>query len=61
MKKYFASFLILVSCSISVAQYYPASREISNTPTQNTKRCPAGFILDSNGNCMRLEADQIQN
>ena len=60
MKKYFDAILILATCAISEAQQppaYPNNRAIAQP--QAPKHCPAGFVLDSNGNCVRLEPDQL--
>ena len=61
MKKYLVAALVLASCALSQAQQFPSSRDGRNGQPQVSKRCPAGFVLDNNGNCQRLEAEQLQN
>ena len=59
MKKYFAVILILATCAIAEAQQRPAPPQRATAQPQAPKHCPAGFVLDSNGNCVRLEPDQL--
>lgn len=59
MKKYFAAILILATYTISEAQQLPAPPNRGTVQNQAPKHCPPGFVLDSSGNCVRLEPDQL--
>lgn len=61
MKKYFTAILILANCTLSEAQQLPAPPHSGAVQQQAPKHCPAGFVLDGNGNCVRLEPDQLAN
>jgi uncharacterized protein YccT (UPF0319 family) len=59
MKKYLAATLIIFCSGLLQAQQQMAPAEKDYSEAQARKHCPSGFILDGNGNCVRLEADQL--